>query len=146
MRNDALVQDLVPIGMDGERADDIRHVHEAEKEEYAFEVSFALPRVTVRKTKIAAAATKAILNASRLGTCRYPPKIGADDATPANSVAVLPMSPKTKSRRHQKVTFTPKFSRMRSAKPLPVTAPIRAHISWTTTSAIVIGTSSHSIE
>ena len=33
----------------------------------------------------------------------------------------------------------PNSSRIRSLKPLPVTAPIRAHISCTTISAIVIG-------
>ena len=38
----------------------------------------------------------------------------------------------------------PKFSRMRSARPLPVTAPMRAHISWTTMSAMVTGMSDQS--
>ena len=41
----------------------------------------------------------------------------------------------------QKVVRTPKFSRMRSASPLPVTTPMRALISCTTMSATVIGPS-----
>ena len=35
---------------------------------------------------------------------------------------------------------TPYFSRISSARPLPVTAPIRAAISWTTISETVIST------
>jgi len=35
------------------------------------------------------------------------------------------------------VQRTPKRSRIRSERPLPVTAPIRAHISWTTSKPAV---------
>jgi hypothetical protein len=41
----------------------------------------------------------------------------------------------------QKVVRTPKFSRIRSASPLPVTTPIRALISCTTMRATVMGPS-----
>ncbi len=67
-------------------------------------------------------------------------------ATPANSAAVLPRSARTNSSSTTVVTLTPKFSRIRSARPFPVTAPIRAHISCVTISASVTGISSQSIE
>jgi len=44
----------------------------------------------------------------------------------------------------QKVILTPKFSRMRSESPLPVTTPMRALISCTTMSATVMGMSDQS--
>jgi len=94
-----------------------------------------LPRVTVRKTKAAASGTMTYFE--KIG--EYVERIGEAEAIPANSAAVFPRSPSTKVTRTQKVTLTPKFSRMRSARPLVVTAPMRAHISWVTTRAIVTG-------
>jgi len=43
----------------------------------------------------------------------------------------------------RKVTRSPNSSRMRSARPFPVTVPIREHISCTTTSATVTGRRIH---
>ena len=43
----------------------------------------------------------------------------------------------------KKVSFTPAFSRMRSARPLPVTMPMRAFISWMTMRITRAGTSVH---
>jgi len=102
------------------------------------------PRVTITNTRAAAAITRTVRHSAALVTPRKPPKIGAADATPANSVAVLPRSQSTNIKSTQKVTLTPKLSRIRSASPLPVTAPIRAHISCVTTRAIVTGMSNQS--
>ena len=42
------------------------------------------------------------------------------------------------------VMRSPNSSRIRSESPLPVTAPMREHISWFTTSSSVIGSRVHS--
>jgi hypothetical protein len=78
-----------------------------------------------------------------MGTDRYllTPNISMAAAHPANSATVLPISASSRLSIRKKVVLTPKFSRMRSASVLPVTTPMRATISWTTMSAIVIGMS-----
>ena len=60
-------------------------------------------------------------------------------ATPANSATTLPKFVTTSASISKNVTRKPNSSRIRSLNPFPVTAPIREDISWTTTSAIVIG-------
>ena len=60
-------------------------------------------------------------------------------ATPANSAMMLPKFVKTSAIMSKNVTRSPNSSRIRSLSPLPVTAPMRADISCTTTSAIVMG-------
>ena len=65
-------------------------------------------------------------------------------AMPANSATMFPKFVMTSVTITMKVRRKPNSSRMRSLRPLPVTAPIRAVISWTTISAIVIGIIVHS--
>ena len=60
-------------------------------------------------------------------------------ATPANSATTFPKLVMTSANISRNVTRKPNSSRIRSLSPLPVTAPMRDAISWTTTSAIVIG-------
>ena len=67
-------------------------------------------------------------------------------ATPANSAITLPKFVTTSASIRKNVTRKPNSSRMRSLSPLPVTAPIRAAISCTTTSAMVVGIIAHSSE
>jgi hypothetical protein len=67
------------------------------------------------------------------------PKIWRLAATPANSAMTLPRLARISAIDIQKVTRTPKLSRMRSESPLPVTTPMRALISCTTTRAMVMG-------
>ncbi len=67
-------------------------------------------------------------------------------ATPANSATILPKFVTTRASIRKKVTRKPNSSRIRSLKPLPVTAPIRADISWIITSAMVVGIITHSSE
>ena len=68
-----------------------------------------------------------------------PPNSSRLLATPANSAITLPKFVTTSAIIRKNVTRKPNSSRMRSLSPLPVTAPIRAAISCTTTSATVIG-------
>ena len=68
------------------------------------------------------------------------------EATPANSATALPKFVTSTAIITMKVTRSPKCSRRRSASPLPVTVPMRAHISCTTTSATVTGSRIHSSE
>ena len=58
---------------------------------------------------------------------------------PANSPRMFPKLINKITSIMKKVMRKPNSSRMRSLKPLPVTAPIRAQISWTTISANVTG-------
>ena len=58
---------------------------------------------------------------------------------PMNSVTTLPKLMIRMPIIMKKVMRSPNSSRMRSLKPLPVTAPMRADISCTTISARVIG-------
>ena len=67
------------------------------------------------------------------------PKICRLAATPANSAMTLPRLATIRAIDIQKVTRTPKFSRIRSESPLPVTTPMRALISCTTIRATVMG-------
>ena len=64
------------------------------------------------------------------------PNIPRPDARPANSAAMLPRSARPSTAIVKKVMRRPNSSRMRSERPLPVTAPIRAAISWTTMGAV----------
>ena len=64
-------------------------------------------------------------------------------ATPANSATTLPKFVTTSVTITKNVTRKPNSSRIRSLNPLPVTAPMRAAISCTTTSATVIGIMVH---
>ena len=63
---------------------------------------------------------------------------------PANSPTTLPKFVMTSVTITKNVRRKPNSSRMRSLRPLPVTAPMRDAISCTTTSAIVIGIIVHS--
>ena len=58
---------------------------------------------------------------------------------PANSATTLPKLVMTSASITRNVRRKPNSSRMRSLRPLPVTVPMRDAISWTTTSAIVMG-------
>src|SRR5689334_12689507 len=62
---------------------------------------------------------------------------------PANSVTTFPKLTMIRPIIMKKVTRNPNSSRIRSLRPLPVTAPIRAAISWITMSATVTGISVH---
>jgi hypothetical protein len=78
---------------------------------------------------------------AEIGTAMYllTPKMSMDPATPANSVVVLAMSATRSPAKMRAVIFTPAFSRMRSASPLPVTMPMRAFISCTMNSTTAQG-------
>ena len=65
-------------------------------------------------------------------------------ASPANSAIVLPRLVTSSSIIRYTVALTPNSSRIRSARPLPVTTPRREHISCTTNSAIATGITVHS--
>ncbi len=77
---------------------------------------------------------------------REMPKSSRLLATPANSATTLPKLVMTSASISQNVTRNPNSSRIRSLRPLPVTAPMRDAISCTTTSATVIGIIVHSSE
>ena len=64
--------------------------------------------------------------------------------TPANSATTLPKFVTMSATMRKNVARRPKRSRIRSLRPLPVTAPMRAAISCTTMSATVIGIIVHS--
>jgi hypothetical protein len=72
------------------------------------------------------------------------PKIPMPEARPANSAAMLPKSARPSTIMVKKVMRRPNSSRIRSDRPLPVIAPMRAAISCTTISAMVVGISVHS--
>ena len=63
-----------------------------------------------------------------------------------NSVITRPKFTISSSTIVMNVARSPNSSRIRSLSPLPVTTPMRAHISCTTISAIVIGRMVHSSE
>ena len=65
-------------------------------------------------------------------------------ATPANSAITLVIFASTSNVMITNVTRRPNSSRIRSDSPLPVTAPMREHISCVTINARVIGISVHS--
>ncbi len=65
-------------------------------------------------------------------------------ATPANSAMTLVMLASTSRVIIRNVMRRPNSSRMRSESPLPVTAPMREHISWVMISTRVMGSSVHS--
>ena len=64
-------------------------------------------------------------------------------AIPANSATTLAKSTKNPVIMTKNVGRNPNSSRIRSDKPLPVTTPIRAHISPVTYNAMVMGISDH---
>ncbi len=74
---------------------------------------------------------------------RLSPKSSALAAIPANWAAVVPKLAKNSPSMMKNVSRTPKRSRMRSVRPLPVTAPIRAAISCTSASPRVIQSRIH---
>src|SRR6185312_6716219 len=93
------------------------------------------PLTTSSQTNIAVSGTEINLdtpNSSRLM------------ATPANSPTTLPKLTMIRPIIMKKVIRNPNSSRIRSLRPLPVTAPIRADISCTTISASVVGMIVHS--
>ena len=63
---------------------------------------------------------------------------------PMNSVTTLPKLMTRMPIIMKKVTRRPNSSRIKSLNPLPVTAPMRAHISCTTIRASVMGIMVHS--
>ena len=65
-------------------------------------------------------------------------------AMPANSAMVTVPLATSSTIMAKAVHLTPNSSRISSAKPLPVTTPMRATWTWTTISARVIGPISHS--
>ena len=67
-------------------------------------------------------------------------------AMPANSLRMLPKLMTISASIMRKVMRKPNSSRIRSLRPLPVTAPMRDAISCTTISAIVVGIIVHSSE
>ena len=79
--------------------------------------------------------------AAPMGTTIYllTPKMPMPEAKPANSAMMLPKSAMPSTSMVKKVARKPNSSRMRSERPLPVMAPIRAAISCTTMRAIVVG-------
>ena len=66
-------------------------------------------------------------------------------ATPENSAVVVPKLATSRASMANAVTLRLNFSRMSAARPLPVTAPMRAPISWVTARMGVISRSSHSM-
>jgi hypothetical protein len=70
-------------------------------------------------------------------------KISSDPAMPAKSAIMLVKLASTSTAITMKVVRRPNSSRIRSDSPLPVTAPMREHISCVTISSRVIGSSVH---
>ena len=70
---------------------------------------------------------------------RGTPNSSVAAAMPTNSETVTPPLAISSASMTNAVQRTPKRSRIRSASPLPVTAPMRAHISWTIPRLIVMG-------
>ncbi len=85
-------------------------------------------------------------SAAPIGTAIYllMPKTPMPEASPANSAAMLPKSASPSTVMVKNVMRRPNSSRIRSESPLPVIAPMRAAISCTTISAMVVGISVHS--
>jgi hypothetical protein len=81
------------------------------------------------------------------GTERYfeTPNSSIEAATPANSAIVVATLLTSRSPIARKVSRKPNCSRMSAANPLPVTAPVRAAISCTTTSETVMMSRSQSV-
>ena len=71
-------------------------------------------------------------------------KSSSDLAMPANSAITLVRFTSTSSAIIRKVMRRPNSSRIRSDRPLPVTAPMREHISCVMIRTTVIGSSVHS--
>ena len=94
-----------------------------------------LARVTSSHTPAATGGTHA-----QAGTCA---RLKAA-AMPLNSATVVPKLATRRASMANAVTLRLNFSRMSAARPLPVTAPIRAPISCVTARMGVISTSSHS--
>ena len=69
-----------------------------------------------------------------MGTEMYfdTPNISMPEAMPANSEKVVATLPMSRANMAQAVRRMPKRSRMRAAKPLPVTAPMRPAVVSTT--------------
>ena len=80
-------------------------------------------------------------SAAPIGTAIYLliPKIPIPEARPANSAAMLPKSASPRTIIVKNVMRRPNSSRIRSERPLPVIAPMRAAISCTTISAMWSG-------
>lgn len=66
-----------------------------------------------------------------MGTTKYllMPNNPMPDASPANSATMFPKSAKPNTNDTKNVARIPNSSRIRSCRPLPVTAPMRAAIS-----------------
>jgi hypothetical protein len=75
------------------------------------------------------------------GTVTYldKPNSSSELATPAKIAMTFDKLAATNAAIMKKVVRRPNSSRIRSLRPLPVTAPMREHISWVTINRIVIG-------
>ena len=69
------------------------------------------------------------MTTKRDSTPILPGSISPTARRPANSVTVVAKLATTSTVMANRVILTPKFSRIRAARPLPVTAPMRAAIS-----------------
>ena len=94
-----------------------------------------LPRITTTPMSAAAPTT-----ATGSGTPSRP----SPPATPANSASVVPPLAMSTTTAANSVQRTPKRSRIRSIRPLPVTVPRRATISWVMISATRMGRNAQS--
>ena len=72
------------------------------------------------------------------------PNVSVAQKTPVNSAITLPKFTIRTMAIRKNVTRKPNSSRIRSESPLPVTAPIREHISREIYNAIVMGINDHS--
>src|SRR6266478_7065207 len=96
---------------------------------------FAVPAITMAHTSTAASGTD--MN-------RLTPNVSLAQNTPVNSAITLPRLTTSTTAISKNVTRKPNSSRIKSERPLPVTAPMREHISSDTYSTIVIGISDQS--
>src|SRR5260370_18826595 len=95
---------------------------------------FAVPATTIAHTSTAASGTA--MN-------RLTPNVSLAQNTPVNSAITLPRFTISTAAIRKNVTRKPNSSRIKSERPLPVTAPMREHISSDTYSTRVIGINVH---
>src|SRR5260370_26599196 len=95
---------------------------------------FAVPAITIAQTSTAARGTA--IN-------RLTPNVSLAQNTPVNSAITLPRFTISTTAIRKNVTRNPNSSLIKSERPLPVTAPMREHISSDTYSTIVIGIRHH---
>src|ERR1700685_4138134 len=135
-RHHKFVRRIQPIRFRQECRQHVRKIKAASYEKYFFHDAIASVnhQQPDSRTAIAANGTE---------TYRLTCITSEASATPENSATVLNRSTNNAATITKNVDRNPNSSRIRSERPLPVTTPMRAHISSLTYSAIVMGIKDH---